>query len=162
MAAIELQGVTKRWGSTVGVGNVSFNVDSGSFAILLGPSGCGKSTTLRMIAGLEEATSGRLIIGGSDVTDAPPSERALSMVFQSYALFPHLSVRENIVFGLKVRKVSAGEREQQSMAIILVEQYFDFAFGLADQIFAMTRGEVVYASRIADVDKARLRQSVGV
>ena len=113
MAAIELQGVTKRWGSTVGVGNVSFNVDSGSFVILLGPSGCGKSTTLRMIAGLEEATSGRLIIGGSDVTDAPPSERALSMVFQSYALFPHLSVRENIVFGLKVRKVSAGEREQR-------------------------------------------------
>ena len=110
MAAIELQDVTKRWGSTVGVDDVSFNVDSGSFAILLGPSGCGKSTTLRMIAGLEEATSGRLIIGGRDVTDAPPSERALSMVFQSYALFPHLSVRENIVFGLKVRKVSAGER----------------------------------------------------
>ena len=113
MAAIELQDVTKRWESTVGVDNVSFNVDSGSFAILLGPSGCGKSTTLRMIAGLEEATSGRLIIGGRDVTDAPPSERALSMVFQSYALFPHLSVRENIVFGLKVRKVSAGEREQR-------------------------------------------------
>ena len=113
MAAIELQRVTKRWGSTTGVDNVSFNVDSGSFAILLGPSGCGKSTTLRMIAGLEEVTEGRLIIGANDVTDAPPSERALSMVFQSYALFPHLSVKENIVFGLKVRKVSAGEREQR-------------------------------------------------
>lgn len=110
MAAIELQGVTKRWGTTTGVDNVSFNVESGSFAILLGPSGCGKSTTLRMIAGLEEVTEGRLRIGGRDVTDAPPSERALSMVFQSYALFPHLSVEENIVFGLKVRKVPAADR----------------------------------------------------
>jgi sn-glycerol 3-phosphate transport system ATP-binding protein len=110
MAAIELQGVTKRWGTTTGVDNVSFNVESGSFAILLGPSGCGKSTTLRMIAGLEEVTEGRLRIGDRDVTDAPPSERALSMVFQSYALFPHLSVEENIVFGLKVRKVPAADR----------------------------------------------------
>lgn len=110
MAAIELQGVTKRWGTTTGVDNVSFNVESGSFAILLGPSGCGKSTTLRMIAGLEEVTEGQLRIGDRDVTDAPPSERALSMVFQSYALFPHLSVEENIVFGLKVRKVPAAER----------------------------------------------------
>ena len=110
MATIELESVTKRWGPTTGVDNVSFNVNSGSFAILLGPSGCGKSTTLRMIAGLEEVTEGRLRIGGDDVTDAPPSERALSMVFQSYALFPHLNVAENIVFGLKVRKVPAGER----------------------------------------------------
>ena len=110
MATIELESVTKRWGPTTGVDNVSFNVNSGSFAILLGPSGCGKSTTLRMIAGLEEVTEGRLRIGGNDVTDAPPSERALSMVFQSYALFPHLNVAENIVFGLKVRKVPAGER----------------------------------------------------
>ena len=92
MATIELESVTKRWGPTTGVDNVSFNVESGSFAILLGPSGCGKSTTLRMIAGLEEVTEGRLRIGGNDITDSPPSERALSMVFQSYALFPHLNV----------------------------------------------------------------------
>ena len=110
MATIELESVTKRWETTTGVDNVSFNVDGGTFVILLGPSGCGKSTTLRMIAGLEEVTGGRLRIGGHDVTDAPPSERALSMVFQSYALFPHLNVAENIVFGLKVRKVPAGER----------------------------------------------------
>ena len=118
MAAIELEGVTKRWGTTTGVDNVSFNVDSGSCAILLGPSGCGKSTTLRMIAGLEEVTEGRLRIGGADVTDAPPSERALSMVFQSYALFPHLNVEENIVFGLKVRKVPAGERAQRLARVV--------------------------------------------
>ena len=110
MATIELESVTKRWGPTTGVDNVSFNVESGTFAILLGPSGCGKSTTLRMIAGLEEVTEGRLRIGGNDITDSPPSERALSMVFQSYALFPHLNVAENIVFGLRVRKVPASER----------------------------------------------------
>src|SRR5882762_7769696 len=78
--------------------------------VLLGPSGCGKSTTLRLIAGLEAATSGRILIGGVDVTHLPPAERRLSMVFQSYALFPHLSVAENIVFGLRVRNVPRLER----------------------------------------------------
>ena len=110
MSAIELRGVTKRWGTAVGVSDVSFHVEEGTFAILLGPSGCGKSTTLRMIAGLEEVTEGQLLIGGEDMTLAPPSERNLSMVFQSYALFPHLNVRENILFGLKVRKVPSDEQ----------------------------------------------------
>src|SRR6266849_7513301 len=81
--------------------------------VLLGPSGCGKSTTLRLIAGLEAATAGRLAIGGVDVTHRPPAERRVSMVFQSYALFPHLSVAENIVFGLRVRRVSAAERRER-------------------------------------------------
>ncbi len=118
MSEIALQNVTKRWGETVGVDNVSFTVDSGSFAILLGPSGCGKSTTLGMIAGLEEASEGRLFLGNQDLTDAPPSERALSMVFQSYALFPHLTVEENIVFGLKVRKVPASERNARLRRVV--------------------------------------------
>jgi sn-glycerol 3-phosphate transport system ATP-binding protein len=81
--------------------------------VLLGPSGCGKSTTLRLIAGLEAATAGRVAIGGVDVTHRPPAERRVSMVFQSYALFPHLSVAENIVFGLRVRRVSAAERRER-------------------------------------------------
>ncbi len=110
MSAIELRGISKRWGEHVGVSDVSFHVEEGTFAILLGPSGCGKSTTLRMIAGLEEVTEGQLLIGGQDMTAAAPSERNLSMVFQSYALFPHLNVKENILFGLKVRKVPADER----------------------------------------------------
>src|SRR5690606_23277445 len=76
-----------------------------------GPSGCGKSTVLRLIAGLEDVTHGRILIGGRDVTRLAPDKRRVSMVFQSYALFPHLNVAENIVFGLKVRKVDAGERE---------------------------------------------------
>tara|TARA_Y100001954_G_C15380069_1_gene392889 strand:- start:248 stop:556 length:309 start_codon:yes stop_codon:yes gene_type:complete len=91
---IELKNVTKSWGSTTAVDNVSFTIESGSFSILLGPSGCGKSTTLRMIAGLEEVTNGHLFIAGKDMTDSFPAERELSMVFQSYALFPHLNVAD--------------------------------------------------------------------
>lgn len=110
MSTIELKSATKRWGKTTAVDGISFAVEEGSFAVLLGPSGCGKSTILKMIAGLEEPTEGTVLIGDRDVTFAPPAERRLSMVFQSYALFPHLNVRENILFGLKVRKVAAAER----------------------------------------------------
>ena len=110
MTAIELTRVTKIWGSTVAVRDISFAVDEGSFVVLLGPSGCGKSTTLRMIAGLDDVTSGRVLIGGEEMTEAPPSKRGVSMVFQSYALFPHLSASENILFGLKARKVSKTDR----------------------------------------------------
>ncbi len=110
MSAICLQDVTKAWGEARAVDRVGFETPAGSFAVLLGPSGCGKSTTLRLIAGLEQVTSGRVLIGGRDVTSLPPAQRHISMVFQSYALFPHLSVAENILFGLKVRGVSASEQ----------------------------------------------------
>src|SRR5918994_7113168 len=105
MAAVELEGVAKSWGGPAAVDGVSFCAPAGRLVALLGPSGCGKSTTLRLIAGLETASAGRIWIGDRDVTDLPPAARRLSMVFQSYALFPHLSVRENILFGLKVRRV---------------------------------------------------------
>jgi len=111
MSAIELQEVTKTWGSTVAVRDVSFAVEEGRFVVLLGPSGCGKSTTLRMVAGLEDATRGRIFIAGEDMTHVPPAQRRLSMVFQSYALFPHLDVRQNILFGLNVRRVPTAEKE---------------------------------------------------
>jgi sn-glycerol 3-phosphate transport system ATP-binding protein len=91
------------------VDDVSFTVDQGALAVLLGPSGCGKSTTLRLIAGLETADAGEVRIGERDVTRLPPSQRNIAMVFQSYALFPHLSVGENILFGLRVRKIPAAE-----------------------------------------------------
>lgn len=110
MSAIELSNITKRWGDAFGVNDVSFRVEEGSFAILLGPSGCGKSTTLRMIAGLDEVSEGTMMMGDRDVTHMPPAERNISMVFQSYALFPHLSVAENILFGLKVRKTPVDEQ----------------------------------------------------
>ncbi len=111
MASVELRSVKKSWGTSVALEGVSFTVEAGSLVALLGPSGCGKSTTLRLIAGLETATAGEILINGKDVTDLPPAKRGVSMVFQSYALFPHMSVAENIMFGLKVRKVPAAERQ---------------------------------------------------
>ena len=113
MAAVELIRVTKTWGSTVAVRDISFEVDEGSFVVLLGPSGCGKSTTLRMIAGLDDVTSGRVLIGGEEMTGAPSAERRVSMVFQNYALFPHLNASENILFGLKARKVAKAEQRDR-------------------------------------------------
>ncbi len=102
--------MTKAWGADAAVDDVSFTVRAGQLAALLGPSGCGKSTTLRLIAGLETVTRGTIHIDSRDVTGLSPASRRVSMVFQSYALFPHLSVAENIVFGLKVRKVPQHER----------------------------------------------------
>ncbi len=115
-AEVALIGVSKRWGDMRALDNVSFNIAAGSFTVLLGPSGCGKTTCLRLIAGLETASEGRLRIGGRDVTALPPAERGVAMVFQSYALFPHLTVAENILFGLKARRVAAAERARRLKA----------------------------------------------
>ncbi|MFC7738436.1 ABC transporter ATP-binding protein [Roseomonas sp. GCM10028921] len=111
MYSILVERVSKTWGGTSAVDDVSFTVKAGDLVVLLGPSGCGKSTTLRLIAGLDMPTSGRIVIAGQDVTDLPPAKRGIAMVFQSYALFPHLSVGENILFGLKVRNVPRAERD---------------------------------------------------
>ena len=113
MSTIAIEQVSKHWGEMRAVDCISFEVAQGSFAVLLGPSGCGKSTTLRLVAGLEQVSEGRVLIGGRDVTADPPAARRIAMVFQSYALFPHLSVAENILFGLKVRKVPADERARR-------------------------------------------------
>ncbi|MDD1793335.1 ABC transporter ATP-binding protein [Enterovibrio makurazakiensis] len=102
--------IGKRWNGQLGVENISMEIPEGSFVALLGPSGCGKSTTLRLLAGLEIPDEGEIHIDGLDVTELAPSARNLSMVFQSYALFPHLSVAENVMFGMKVRKVPTQER----------------------------------------------------
>ena len=90
---------------------MDLRIDAGSFCVLLGPSGCGKSTTLRIIAGLDSASAGRVLIDGRDVTDLPPAQRGIAMVFQNYALFPHLNVAQNIGFGLSVRKLPAAEHQ---------------------------------------------------
>ena len=111
MTGIQIRNLVKQWKELRAVDDVSFDVPQGSLTVLLGPSGCGKSTILRMIAGLEDASAGQVSIAGKDVTSEDPSRRGVSMVFQSYALFPHLNVRENILFGLKVRKVP---REEQA------------------------------------------------
>ncbi|MFE1571642.1 ABC transporter ATP-binding protein [Comamonas odontotermitis] len=113
MSSIELTQVAKSWGNTTALHSVDLKIAPGSFCVLLGPSGCGKSTTLRIIAGLESATSGKVLIGGKDVTHLPPAQRGIAMVFQNYALFPHLSVAENIGFGLSVRKVPKAEADKR-------------------------------------------------
>ena len=110
-ASLSLSGISKRWAGPAALDDVSVEVAAGSFCVLLGPSGCGKTTLLRVIAGLETADRGRVAVGGRDVTRLPPAARGLAMVFQSYALFPHLSVAENILFGLRARRVARTERD---------------------------------------------------
>ncbi|MFG6175707.1 ABC transporter ATP-binding protein [Halomonas sp. THAF12] len=111
MSALEIQRVCKDFGSTQVLKDVSLAIDSGEFLILVGPSGCGKSTLMNAIAGLEPVTSGEIHIGGEDITWRTPAERDIAMVFQSYALYPSMTVRGNIAFGLEMRKVPKAERE---------------------------------------------------
>jgi len=110
---IELEKVSKSWGEVCAVDKVSFTAQASELLVVLGPSGCGKSTILRLIAGLESVSTGTIQINGLNVTNLPPAKRNVSMVFQSYALFPHLNVAENIVFGLKVRRLEAAERRRR-------------------------------------------------
>src|SRR5215208_4166455 len=128
MAEVRVEGITKAWGTVAAVENVSFSAPAGHLVALLGPSGCGKSTTLRLIAGLETASAGTIRIADREVTRLAPAKRGVSMVFQNYALFPHLSVAENIVFGLKVRDVPKAERAERlkrTAALLGLEQLLD-------------------------------------
>lgn len=113
MSYIIIESVSRHWGEARALDRVSFRVEMGKFAVLLGPSGCGKSTLLRILAGLDRPSQGHIRIAGKDVTDLAPAARGISMVFQSYALFPHLSVAQNICFGLEVRKVAPDERARR-------------------------------------------------
>ena len=113
-SSIQLKGLHKRFGNEVAaLDGVDLSIQPGEFFTLLGPSGCGKTTLLRILAGLEALDEGQVVIGGRDVTEVPPHQRSVNTVFQSYALFPHLSVRDNLAFGLKMRGVAAGERESR-------------------------------------------------
>jgi multiple sugar transport system ATP-binding protein len=109
MADVALRNVVKRFDDVDAVRNISLTIPDNEFVVLVGPSGCGKSTTLRMIAGLEEATAGDILIGGEVVNDVPPKDRDIAMVFQNYALYPHMTVFENMSFGLKLRRVAKAE-----------------------------------------------------
>ncbi len=120
-ARVTLTNVTKRFGQTVAVDDVSLDIEPGSLVTLLGPSGCGKTTILRMVAGLETVTGGRVFIGDAEVTHLPPNARDVTMMFQSYALFPHLSVFENVAYGLRVLRRSEAEvRKSAEDALALV------------------------------------------
>jgi spermidine/putrescine transport system ATP-binding protein len=121
---VTLEGVSKRFGEVEAVRDLSLEIGESEFFSLLGPSGCGKTTTLRLIAGFEEPTGGRILIGGTDVTATPPHKRPVNTVFQSYALFTHLSVKENVAFGLRFRKVTKREKDEkvtQALALVQLE-----------------------------------------
>jgi ABC-type sugar transport system ATPase subunit len=111
--SIEVKGLRKSWGAVEVLKAVDFGIEAGGFLTLLGPSGCGKSTLLRLICGLDEVSGGQILIDGQDVTGKAAAERNLGMVFQNYALFPHMTIEENISYGLKIRKVPAAEKKKQ-------------------------------------------------
>ena len=128
MAEIKIENVTKRFGDFVAVNNVTLTVEDQEFVVLLGPSGCGKTTLLRAVAGLGMADEGRVSIGGNDVTYLPPRERNISMVFQSYAIFPHMKVYDNIAFGLRMHKYDKKDidtRVQEAAELLHIEDMLD-------------------------------------
>ncbi|HXX12495.1 MAG TPA: ABC transporter ATP-binding protein [Burkholderiales bacterium] len=131
---IELAGVTKRFGETVAVKNISLRIPAGSYCCLLGPSGCGKTTILRMIAGHESPTEGDVLIDGEHVVGLPPVRRGTAMMFQSYALFPHLSCLDNVAFNLKVRGVPKAERHQRARDMLSRVRMQAFADRLPAQL----------------------------
>jgi putative spermidine/putrescine transport system ATP-binding protein len=131
---IELRNVTKRFGETVAVKGIDLTIPGGSYCCLLGPSGCGKTTILRMIAGHESPTEGAVLIDGEDVVGAPPVKRGTAMMFQSYALFPHLSCADNVGFNLKVRGVGKTERRQRALDMLARVRMKEFADRLPAQL----------------------------
>jgi putative spermidine/putrescine transport system ATP-binding protein len=125
-SALELVEVTKRYGATVAVDAISLTIPAGTYCCLLGPSGCGKTSTLRMVAGHETVTSGTVRLGGYDVTALPPAKRGSAMMFQSYALFPHLTALDNVAFALKMRHVDKAERRGRArhfLGLVAMEDY---------------------------------------
>ncbi len=113
MATVELQNLAKNFGGFTALEDLNLMIEDGEFLVLLGPSGCGKSTTMRIIAGLDEPTSGRILIGGKQVNDIPARDRNLAMVFQNYALYPHMTVGENIGYPLKIQRIGRADRERR-------------------------------------------------
>ena len=131
---IQLEGLTKAFGEHVAVAGIDVDMPPGEFFTLLGPSGCGKTTTLRMIAGFEQPTSGRIMLDGTDVARVPPHRRNVNTVFQSYALFPHLDVAKNVAFGLKYQKLEKSERAKRVAEALELVNLTEFAHRKADQL----------------------------
>src|SRR5665213_2423165 len=128
MAEIVIDAVRKAFGPVVALESVNLRIADGEFLALLGPSGCGKTTLLRIIAGLETQTSGRVLIGGRDISDLPPRKRGLAMVFQNYAVFPHMTVAGNVGFGLRMAGADRARIERQvakAAALLHIEPYLD-------------------------------------
>ncbi|KIT17110.1 ABC transporter ATP-binding protein [Jannaschia aquimarina] len=153
---IELTGLTKRFGEVVGVDCVDLRVEEGAFVTLLGPSGCGKSTLLRMIGGFEEPTEGTISIDGRDVTDLPPNRRPVNMVFQDYALFPHMSVGRNVAYGLKVSGMARSEAAAEARKALDMVGLADRAEAMPHQLSGGQRQRVALARAIVRHPKVLL------
>ena len=153
---ISFRGISKRWGSTVGVDNVSLDIEPGEFFALLGPSGCGKTTLLRMLAGLEVPTEGHILIDGVDMGDIPPNRRAVNMVFQSYAVFPHMTVADNVAYGLKVDRVPKAERDTRVQEALDLVQLGHLAERKPDQLSGGQRQRVALARALVKKPKVLL------
>jgi putative spermidine/putrescine transport system ATP-binding protein len=133
-ADLELAAVTKFYGATVAVDDISLRIKAGTYCCLLGPSGCGKTTTLRMIAGHETVSIGDIVLGPDNITDRPPAARGTAMMFQSYALFPHLNVRDNVAFSLKMRGAPKADRHARADAMLRLVAMERFADRMAAQL----------------------------
>jgi len=147
---LQFEDVSKRYGAVKAVDHVSLSIRQGEFFSLLGPSGCGKTTLLRILAGFEQPDTGRVLLGGQDVTDLPPYERKVNTIFQSYALFPHLSVWDNIAFGLKVAKRSKKEIKSEVEAMLALIQMEDQAWKKPDQISGGQKQRVAIARALVN------------
>jgi len=153
---ISFRNITKRWGSTLAVDDVTLDIQPGEFFALLGPSGCGKTTLLRMLAGLEVPSEGHVLIDGQDMRDIPPNKRAVNMVFQSYAVFPHMSVADNVGYGLKIDRVSAAERKDRVQEALELVQLGHLATRMPDQLSGGQRQRVALARALVKRPKVLL------
>ncbi len=153
---IRIAGVTKRFGTFTAVSDVSLEIQKGEIFSLLGGSGCGKTTLLRMLAGFEDPTEGRVFIDGQDMTDLPPYERPVNMMFQSYALFPHMSVEKNVAYGLKHEDMTAAQRAERVREMLALVQLTEFSHRKPHQISGGQRQRVALARALAKQPKVLL------
>jgi len=153
---VELIAVTKRYGGTLAVDGISLRIPHASYCCLLGPSGCGKTTTLRMIAGHEAITDGDILIGGQNVSNLPPVARGTAMMFQSYALFPHLNCLDNVAFSLKMRGVAKTERHERAREFLKLVHMADYAMRLPAQLSGGQQQRVALARALITHPKVLL------
>jgi spermidine/putrescine transport system ATP-binding protein len=153
---IRFENVTKRFGSFIAVDDVSLDIAAGEFFSLLGPSGCGKTTLLRMLAGLETPTQGRILIDGVDMAGVPPNRRPVNMVFQSYAVFPHMTVAQNVAYGLKIDRVPRDERDVRVADALALVGLGEFAHRRPDQLSGGQRQRVALARALVKRPKVLL------
>src|SRR6202043_2934329 len=115
---VRMEGLSRHYGPVVALDRLDLTLQPGELVVLLGPSGCGKTTTLRLVAGLEDADAGHITVGGKDITRLSAAKRDMGMVFQAYSLFPHMTVRQNVAFGLRLRKVGAAQRDKRALDML--------------------------------------------